>query len=226
MKLSCVLLSVGLSAFAASSAFGQGFRYEPVGKLVTGSGSGMTDPTVFAPDMRFPYEAAPVYANSQVWRPGGQKGGGGGQCHRSNYGYPWQDNFCESRGYTTPSCPSGKGHQGQDIRPATCEKDKYWAVAVEDGIVDDVGIYTVSLLGSRTGNRYRYLHMNMNRLAVREGDRVTTGQRLGLVSNFFGRTSTTIHLHFEVHQNVRGRGFQPVSPYMSLVRAYERLVGP
>ena len=35
-----------------------------------------------------------------------------------NYGYPWQDNFCETRDLRG-QCPGGFGHQGQDIRP-TC----------------------------------------------------------------------------------------------------------
>ena len=37
-----------------------------------------------------------------------------------NYSYPWQDNFCETRDFQAGQCPGGFGHQGQDIRPATC----------------------------------------------------------------------------------------------------------
>ncbi len=41
-----------------------------------------------------------------------------------NYSYPWQDNFCETRDFQAGQCPGGFGHQGQDIRPATCTLDE------------------------------------------------------------------------------------------------------
>ena len=34
--------------------------------------------------------------------------------------YPWQDNFCEARSFGVGQCPTGFGHQGQDMRPARC----------------------------------------------------------------------------------------------------------
>jgi murein DD-endopeptidase MepM/ murein hydrolase activator NlpD len=50
--------------------------------------------------------------------------------------------------------------------------------------------------------RYRYLHMKMDELAVTLGDKVARGQRLGLVSNDFGGAASTIHLHFEIKTTI------------------------
>ncbi|NWH09514.1 MAG: M23 family metallopeptidase [Alphaproteobacteria bacterium] len=203
------------------------FPFEPSGTLVAGSGTGIADETQWAADMRFPIELAEAYANSQVYGAGGMYGPAGGQCAASNYSYPWHDNFCETRDRTNIFCPAGKGHQGQDIRPATCEKGKYWAVAAEPGQITAIGSYTVTLTAD-SGLIYRYLHLDMARLAVKQGDTVTKGQHIGYVSNDFGGSVTTIHLHFEIKANVIGADGQPtitfVSPYMSLVRAYERLL--
>ena len=51
---------------------------------------------------------------------------------RENYSYPWQDNFCEARDFEVGQCANGYGHQGQDIRPATCKKNIHWVVAAEE----------------------------------------------------------------------------------------------
>ncbi len=62
-----------------------------------------------------------------------------------NYSYPWRDNFCEHRFFYVGQCPGGLGHQGQDIRPASCKQRMQGAnrcepylhhvVAVRDGAV-------------------------------------------------------------------------------------------
>src|SRR5216110_1653729 len=101
-----------------------------------------------------------------------------------------------------PLCPSGYGHQGQDIRPATCEKKKHWAVAAASGRITRIGSYSVTLHGD-DGSLYRYLHLDPGTLAVKMNDTVKRGQRIGLVSNYFGGTSTTIHLHFDIEQLVK-----------------------
>lgn len=204
-------------------------QFAAAGALVPGSGSGVRDQTIYAPGMRFPLEDGPAFANSQVWGVGGFRGPAGrGQCDPINYSFPWRDNFCETRSGRNPVCPSGRGHQGQDIRPATCERDRHWAVAVEDGEVTHLGRYTVTLLGD-SGREYRYLHLNMDRLAIERGQTVSAGQRIGLVSDFFNGTPTTIHLHFEIRQvlkNEQGRLEKRfVPPYPSLVRSYRRLIG-
>lgn len=219
-QLSALALVLTLSASAHA------LDYNPPGQLVSGSGSGVASATVYAPDMRFPMESIPAYANSQVYGAGGYLGPPGGQCDGVNYDFPWSDNYCETRSWTTPLCPTGNGHQGQDIRPATCDNDTHWVVAGEDGTITSIGSWTVTLTAD-SGTRYRYLHMSMDQLSVRQGDRVTRGERLGLVSNDFGGTPTTIHLHFEIHQNIASvGGVTPVPTYTSLVESYEELEIP
>jgi murein DD-endopeptidase MepM/ murein hydrolase activator NlpD len=206
---------------ASAAALPDGWA-SPPGALAPRSGTGVSNATVYAPGIRFPIEIAPAYLNSQVYGVGGQFGLRGGWSDARNYRYPWRDNFCEKRGYATPTCPSGHGHQGQDIRPSTHADKTYWAVAVENGRISRIGSYSVVLIGA-SGTEYRYLHLEMRALAVRPGQRVTKGQHLGLVSNDFGKTSTTVHLHFEMLQNIAGRGLRHVPPYTSLVAAYQAL---
>jgi murein DD-endopeptidase MepM/ murein hydrolase activator NlpD len=205
--------------------------HDPPGGLPSGSGSGATDTTLWAVGMRFPMEAGPAYANSQVYGYGGFAAPGpGGQCDARNYAYPWRDNFCETRSWTNGMCPAGKGHQGQDIRPATCEKKVHWVVAAESGRITSIGSYTVTLLGD-SGRIYRYLHMDMagvNAMFPTAASRnVSRGQHLGKVSADFGGAATTIHLHFEIKAPVATSGgpvviFVPT--YTSLTDSYGRLL--
>lgn len=213
-----------LAVLLATPAAAQDFSFNPPGQLVPGSGQGRVDDRVYVPGMLFPIEQAPSFANSQVWGHGGSQGPGGGQCDAANYSYPWSDNFCESRQWNMPLCPSGTGHQGQDIRPSTCENRRWWTVAAEDGTITNIGSYSV-YLQSDTGTRHRYLHMDPGSVTVNEGQRVRRGDRLGLVSNSFDGTPTTIHLHYDLNQNVAGVGNAYVPTYMSLVRSYEQLLG-
>jgi len=197
------------------------FTYDPPGTLVPGSGTGRKDLRVYAPGIRFPIENGPAYANSQVWNAGGDHGPkGGSQCDHGNYSYPWSDNFCETRDRSTPMCGSQKGHQGQDIRPATCQKDVYKGVAVCGGVISHIGSYSV-FLKCVDGTQYRYLHMS--NVAVQQNQSVKQGTTLGLISDIFEATPTTIHLHFEIVQNISGIGFTHVPPYTSLIDAYQLL---
>jgi murein DD-endopeptidase MepM/ murein hydrolase activator NlpD len=210
---------------ASSGPTPASFTYNPPGQLQAG-GAGVTDATNYDPGIRFPIEQAPAYPNSQVWGHGGMNGPGGDQCDAVNYAYPWSDDFCETRSYSTPMCPSSNGHQGDDIRPSTCEAAVHPAVAVEDGVISQIGTYTVYLSGN-SGRLYLYLHMQMNKLKVSVGDHVSRGQELGLVSDNFGSSSTTIHLHFEIKEAVTLAGQSittNVPPYSSLIDAYQRLL--
>ena len=65
----------------------------------------------------------------------------------------------------------------------------------------------------------------MRRLQVTEMQTVKAGDVIGVVSNDFGGTPTTYHLHFESKAPVEGEGIVHVPPYMSLVSAYERREG-
>ena len=205
---------------------GIGFTWLPAGDLIESSGTGQILQINYAPNMRFPIEAGQAYANSQVYGYGGYLGPAGGQCNGANYAYAWRDNFCETRGYGTPMCPSGHGHQGQDIRPASCSDAVHQAVAAADGTITSIGSYSVRLM-SDDGVRYTYLHLDKPSLLVAAGDHVTRGQAIGVVSNEFGDTSTTIHLHFEIKMAVdTGAGIQntPVPPYLALVDSYQSLL--
>ena len=194
--------------------------YRPPGELVSDSGEGLVDDTVYAPGIRFPLEQPPAYANSQVYGVGGRNGPSGGQCDERNYSFLWRDNYCETRPWDMPRCPAGNGHQGQDIRPPTCEDNSHWTVAVEDGTITFIGSYSVRLVGD-SGIRHRYLHMNHDRLAVVEGQRVTKGERIGLVSDNMGTAATTIHLHYDMFV-----GGEYIPTYMSLVTSYQELADP
>jgi murein DD-endopeptidase MepM/ murein hydrolase activator NlpD len=209
-------------SFAPRSARAAELTYDPPGKLVAGSGTGRVDMTVYAPGIRFPIEKGPAFANSQVWGHGGMNGDGG-QCDTANYAYPWHDNFCETRDWDMPLCPGGQGHQGQDIRPSTCQKGVHTTVAVTDGTITSIGSYTVYLTAA-DGTRFDYLHMQD--VVVKVGDVVKRGAPMGKVSNQFGGSATTIHLHFNVRQNVSGVGMVFVPPYLSLVQAYTALMSP
>jgi murein DD-endopeptidase MepM/ murein hydrolase activator NlpD len=199
--------------------------------LIPASGPGYSDRTVWAPKLCFPLEDS-GYANSQVWSPGGGKGpSGSSQCDPANYNLPWRDNFCESRSHGNIFCPGGTGHQGQDIRAKSCKKNTYWARAAEAGTITNIGSYSVTLTGAAPPHlQYRYLHLQMDQLAVSEGAVVQVGDHIGRVSNVFGSTPTTIHLHFEIRAGVAGTSSdgQPVQslaflpPYLSLAQAYER----
>ncbi len=209
------------------------FSYYAPGALLPGTGGGFPDQLVHAPDIVFPISVAPAYLQSQVFMPGGGVAGGD-QCDASNFNYPWRDNFCETRtaNRSSPFCPTPKIHQGQDIRvgsAADCNtvrrqpsasRGLHEVVAVEDGIISSIGTYTVKL---RSGGRiYNYMHLNMGRLAVTAGQSVRAGDPIGFVSNDFGGTPTTLHLHFEIIQNTAENGWSHVPPYLSLVAAYER----
>src|SRR5262249_43565552 len=119
-------------------------------------------------------------------------------------------------------CPSGVGHQGQDVRAPDCMSDVHWVDAVDDGTITSVGSYTVYLTVA-DGTRYDYLHMRSVQVTV--GQKVKRGDRVGRVSNNFDGTPTTVHLHFNIRQNVDGVGMVFVPPYLSLIHAYERKIG-
>ncbi|MEO0721168.1 MAG: peptidoglycan DD-metalloendopeptidase family protein [Pseudomonadota bacterium] len=212
------------------------FSYYSPGALMPGSGQGAKDDTVYAPGIVFPIKSAPTYLQSMVWRFGGGIGGGD-ECDPRNYEYPWQDNFCETRSSNrnSPYCPAARIHQGQDIRVGTPEgcnqmrrtsaadRELYEVVAVEDGVISNIGTYTVNVRAE--GRIYRYMHLNMAKLGVEKDQAVKAGDFLGYVSKDFGGTPTTFHLHFEIIQNTAEHGWVHVPPYLSLKEAYERREG-
>ncbi len=158
-----------------------------------------------------------------------------------NFNYPWRDNFCELRDYLVGQCPGGYGHQGQDIRPANCvlknaQADRcqpyhHTVAAVHDGIVrrssGHLGAYiVVNTADERV--RFRYLHMNPNMMdadGLLNGRQVSEGEIIGKVAtwgDFENGTSYHINFNIQVFTTV---GWVWVNPYMTLVAAYERLIG-
>jgi hypothetical protein len=158
-----------------------------------------------------------------------------------NYAYPWRDNFCEHRYFAVSQCPAGLGHQGEDIRPGSCvlrspdadrcEPYQHNIVAVRDGLVlRDPGDQALYLMVNAPGEhiRFRYLHMDPHLLdtaGMVSGRALAAGEVIGAVDNYEDhQAGTTYHLHFDVQVPTR-EGWLFVNPYMTLVAAYERLIG-
>ena len=219
-----------------------GFRYHPPGLLAVRDANAkrgrMDDRKVYVPNIVFPIRLeANRFAsmNSQIWGYGG--GGyngvgeaGGTECDPRNYDPTQQrDNFCEVRGWSMPLCPSGEGHQGQDIRPPSCKDNTWDVVAVADGIITLVTSNTTVKLKGNDGTVYEYLHMHPDSIKVKEGSKVKQGDVVGRVSKYMnGTRSTTYHLHFNVRQRIQvGNKVLEVyvPPYASLIAAYRRSKG-
>lgn len=211
------------------------FYYFRPGNLAPSSGTGAMEAAVLVPDMQFPIKSAPTVAQTQVYRWGGGIKGGD-QCDTRNFVAPWRDNYCETRSTTnsTPWCAKTGVHLGQDLRVGTPEgcraevrtkaadRTRYEIVAVEDGVISNVGSYSVTLRADSGGRIYRYLHLNMSKLKVATNQTVKKGDVIGYVSNDFGGTPTTLHLHFEIKLNTAANGWQYAPPYSSLLAAYKR----
>ena len=244
------------------------FTYRSPGAIIPGTGmkghAGRTDYTVYS-KMRFPLAEAPAFANSQSFMNWGNcdmtgrvslgsvgrvpayrcRIGGpdlvNDESAAGNYAYPWRDDFCEHRYFDVGQCPSGLGHQGQDIRPSSCkqrieganrcEPYQHDVVAVRDGMVlrspNEMPVY-LFLNGPDEHVRFRYLHMSPRQLdqdGVLSGRALHEGETFGKVGNYFQRErATSYHLHFDMQVPTK-YGWVFVNPYMTLVAAYERLIG-
>ena len=226
------------------------FHYHPVGKLIPGTAmrapAGNADPTVYA-RIRFPAAVAPAYVSTQAFR---RRNGlvvawaaaaaNESEGNADNKPYVWRDNFCERRDFAVGQCPSGRGHQGQDILGVTCEPgprkrdcpaNRDAVVAARDGMVlREAWQHSFFLVTNAPGERLRFRHLHMHPRALDEdgivsGRTVKEGQRLGTIGNFNRRPGlTTTHLHFEIQVPTRD-GYVRVNPYMTLVAAYEHLIG-
>lgn len=158
----------------------------------------------------------------------------------ANYAYPWRDNFCEHRYFAVGQCPGGLGHQGQDIRPSSCtqryiggscEPYQHDVVAARDGMVlRSPGQMPVYLFVNAPQEhlRLRYLHMSPRQLdadGVISGRVLKEGEAFGKVGSYGQRErATSYHLHFDMQVPTK-YGWVFVNPYMTLVAAYERLIG-
>jgi hypothetical protein len=214
--------------------------------------------------MRFPIAQAPAFVKSQSFMPWGDcyRSGHSGRlgkkdAHYSckvngiplvfdesatvNFSYPWRDNFCELRDFQVGQCPGGYGHQGEDIRPATCLLENVNAdrclpyqnkvAAVRDGLIwRNRGNLAAYILVNTPNDfiRFRYLHMNphyMDADGLLSGRTVSAGDILGKVGTWGDfKNGTSYHLHFNMQVFTKD-GWVWVSPYMTLVHAYEKLIG-
>ena len=243
------------------------FSYFSPGALIPDTGwrkmPGRADYHVYA-DMRFPIAKAPAFVKSQSFMPWGNcyRTGYTGEIGRKgahyackvnglplvfdesapvNHSYPWRDNFCELRNFQVGQCPGGYGHQGEDIRPATCllyneKADRCLpyqdeVAAVRDGLVwRNHGNLALYILVNTANDfiRFRYLHMNphdMDADGLVSGRQVKRGETIGKVGTWGDfKNGTSYHLHFNIQVFTRN-GWDWVNPYITLVHAYEKLIG-
>lgn len=211
------------------------FTYRPVGDIIANSGyrkqGGRPDPTAYS-QIRFPVEKTPAFVRSQSF-------GKRDKTEQPGGGYPWRDNFCESRSFQVGQCPGGFGHQGEDIRPGACptgdsethcDPRQQAVLAVRDGVIirslkQQAAIVQVNSATEHI--RFRYMHMSPSAMdgdGVLNGRLVEEGEKIGVVSNYLDHPNgTTRHLHFDVQVFTRD-GWIWVNPYVTLISAYERLI--
>ena len=67
----CAAILFSNAVALAETTTADPFNFEISGNLLATSGQGNFDLTVHSPDMLFPIEEGPAFANSQVYRPGG-----------------------------------------------------------------------------------------------------------------------------------------------------------
>jgi hypothetical protein len=219
----------------------QSFGYYGPGQLLSGTGfrgqGGRADYTVYS-QIRFPLADAASYAGSQVYQRRDRSNATDADETAPRFA-PWRDNFCERRGFPVGQCPAGIGHQGQDIRPGPCKPPPGMErcthrgdiVAVRDGVILRSPKQEAAYLFVNSANehiRFRYLHMNPRKMDadnLLSGRRVHEGEVIGEVSNFSRKEAgTSYHVHFDIQVPTK-IGWVFVNPYMTLVTAYERLIG-
>jgi murein DD-endopeptidase MepM/ murein hydrolase activator NlpD len=220
------------------------FGYFAPGQIQSGTGfrgqGGRPDSTVYS-QIRFPLANAPAFAGTELFRRGARVRitDPTDVLSVQAANVPWRDNFCERRGFSVSQCPVGIGHQGQDIRPLICHpapnSDRCDppgdVVAVRSGVILRSPRQEAAYLFVNSANehiRFRYLHMSPRKMDadnLLSGRRVDEGEVIGEVGNYSMREAgTSYHLHFDVQVPTRD-GWVFVNPYMTLVAAYERLIG-
>lgn len=229
------LMDVASDLIDRAAARSADFSYRPSGDIIPNTGyrkqGGHPDAMAYA-QIRFPLERAPAFVHSQSYASRDKDD--------RPTAYPWRDNFCESRSFEVWQCGGGYGHQGEDIRAADCpspgdsrepcDHKQRGVVAVRDAVVIRASKDQAATLevNSRTEHiRFRYMHMNpqaLNADGVLNGRIVAEGEKIGVISNYLDHPAgTSMHLHFDVQVFTRD-GWIWVSPYVTLVSAYERLI--
>ena len=219
------------------------FTYRPSGDIIANSGlrkqGGHADLIAYS-QIRFPLEKPIAFVHSQEFRARRSSDKPLDELSGGNTSYPWRDNFCEARSFNVGQCPSGFGHQGEDVRPAPCplnaeggdrcDPRQQPVVAVRDAVVIRAPKQQAVTLQVNTRNehvRFRYMHMNpaaLDASGMLNGRPVDEGEKIGVVSNYLDHPNgTSLHLHFDVQVFTRD-GWIWVNPYVTLISAYERLL--
>jgi murein DD-endopeptidase MepM/ murein hydrolase activator NlpD len=222
----------------------QTFGYYAPGQIKSGTGfrgkSGRPDYTVYS-QIRFPLAEAPAYAGTELFHRGPRtRISDPSDIQPAQISQnPWRDNFCERRGFSVSQCPTGIGHQGQDIRPLICRPTPNSdrcdppgdVLAARGGVILRAPKQEAAYLFVNSANehiRFRYLHMSPRKMDadhLLSGRRVYEGEVIGEVGNYSMRENgTSYHLHFDIQVPTR-HGWVLVNPYTTLVAAYERLIG-
>ena len=222
----------------------QTFGYYAPGQIQSGTGfrgkGGRQDYTVYS-QIRFPLAEVPAYVGSERFHRGPKtRIADPNDIQPAQISQnPWRDNFCERRGFSVSQCPTGIGHQGQDMRPLICRpapnSDRCDppgdVVAARGGVILRAPKQEAAYLFVNSANehiRFRYLHMiprKMDADNLLSGRRVHEGEVIGEVGNYNMRENgTSYHLHFDIQVPTR-HGWVLVNPYTTLVAAYERLIG-
>jgi murein DD-endopeptidase MepM/ murein hydrolase activator NlpD len=220
------------------------FGYFAPGQIKSGTGfrgqGGRPDYTVYS-QIRFPLAEAPAFAGTELFHRGARARitDPSDAAAVQAATVPWRDNFCERRGFSVSQCPAGIGHQGQDVRPLICHpapnSDRCDppgdVVAARSGVILRSPRQEAAYLFVNSANehlRFRYLHMSPRKMDadnLLSGRRVDEGEVIGEVGNYSMREAgTSYHLHFDIQVPTRD-GWVFVNPYMTLVAAYERLIG-
>ena len=211
------------------------FSYRPSGDIIPNTGyrnkAGHPDAMAYA-QIRFPLEKAPAFVHSQSY------------AKRDKDDRP--DRLSLARQFLrVPQLrglamrrrlwPPGRGHPRRRLptarrRPRTLRSQaarrRRRARRHRDPRPKDQA--ATLEVNSRTEHiRFRYMHMNpqaLNADGVLNGRIVTEGEKIGVISNYLDHPAgTSMHLHFDVQVFTRD-GWIWVSPYVTLVSAYERLI--
>lgn len=136
-----------------------------------------------------------------------------------NKGYVYENGYGTKRTYG-----GDRTHEGIDIIATENTAGIIPVCAVADGVVERIGWnrlggYRVGIR-SRAGYYYYYAHLDSYASGLKEGSRVTAGQKLGMMGNTgYGKEGTkgkfVVHLHFGIYQDKEGEECS-LNPYYLL----------
>ena len=219
------------------------FTYRPSGDIIANSASASRAATSTSPPIRksaFRWKRPLAFVHSQEFRNRRSSDKPIDELAGSNTSYPWRDNFCEARSFNVGQCPSGFGHQGEDIRPAPCPPHSRRRRALRpqaaggrrrprrrrDPRAEAAGGDAAGQHPQRTHSLPLHAHESgragRRRRAERAQRRRRREDRRGFELSRPPQRHQP-HLHFDVQVFTRD-GWIWVNPYVTLISAYERLI--